>query len=103
MLRPHNLTLDEIYIEIEHQDNELAKAVFDRGIPEAERAGRVKGLEESMDILQDAPELLDRVQDLIQELAETLGGGEMDLLIQIQDLVGKVERDLKSVMEIPYE
>lgn len=96
MIGLHNLTLDELQNEIEHQDNELAKAVFDRAIPDAEEQGRQVGINEVLEHIYPVSDLLEKVHDIIDGLAETLSGAEMDQLLAIKSLVESVEDHINA-------
>lgn len=100
MIGLHNMTLDELRDEADYQDNELAKIVFDQAVPEAEEAGRERGIEAVTEKLAPVGDLLEKTIDTLNDLAEYLGGAELDQLLDATTLIQSAQKHLKEAENV---
>lgn len=96
MIGLHNLTLDELRGEIDHQDNELAKVVFDQAIPEAEEQGRQAGINEVLRKIAPVGDLLENAMETIDALSQYIRSVELDHLLNIQAMVESAMAHIES-------
>lgn len=100
MMGLHNMTLDELRVEADYQDNELAKIVFDQAVPEAEEAGRERGIEAVTEKLAPVGDLLEKALDTMDNLAKYLSGTELDQLLDATTLIQSAQKHLKEAERV---
>ena len=94
------MTLDELRCEADYQDNELAKIVFDQAVPEAEEAGRERGIEAVAEKLAPIGDLLEKTIDTLNALAKYLNEAELDQLLDATTLIQSAQKHLKEAENV---